>query len=109
MSQDGDGFIVLEIDLSLLSIPGPTHRLNLRTTSIIEQPAPTKAPRATITRQNRLCSRRSHQRSRLIQLEALRTVLPQFHLMPLGVRFKRGHYRSPPREPRTKVCGGGGF
>lgn len=35
LSQDEDGYFVLELDLSPLSIPGPTHRLNLRTTSII--------------------------------------------------------------------------
>lgn len=35
LSQDEDGYFALEIDLSPLSIPGPTLRLNLRTTSII--------------------------------------------------------------------------
>lgn len=35
MSQNADGYFVLEMDLSPLSIPGPTHRLNLRSTSII--------------------------------------------------------------------------
>lgn len=33
--QNEDGYFVLEIDLSPLSIPGPTRRLNLRSTSVI--------------------------------------------------------------------------
>lgn len=33
--QNEDGYFVLEIDFSSLSIPGPTRRLNLRSTSVI--------------------------------------------------------------------------
>jgi integrase len=36
LTQDKDGYFVLEIDLAPLSIPGPTLHLNLRTTSIIK-------------------------------------------------------------------------
>lgn len=35
LCQNDDGYFVLEIDLSSLAIPGPTRRLNLRTTSVI--------------------------------------------------------------------------